>query len=1053
MGRGSNNSEFWCAKTRAPPEANDIISADMSLTRRSWRAAVAVLLLSTALCSASSPAVATRSDAVLEESVAAARATAAAGAYAGAEYRLPVTVVPYEYTLDLELDNPAVDSFKGTATILTVAVRESNFITLHADGLAITSILVGANAVDVAKDVILDEKLQTLTINLRESRTSASYSLTVGEKYTIQIVYTGKLRGDMYGFYKSTYTPSGGANAIRIAATQFEPAYARSAFPCWDEPHYKARFTVKLVHPQDTTALSNARVASSTELPNTETKQTIFEKTPLMSSYLVAFVVSNFEFQDGAFPPPSTPTPAPGTGTGTAKIEYRVYVRRGSKSQAKYASEVGPLSLKQLEDFTAVPFATTTLQKLDLIAIPDFSAGAMENWGLITYRETGIMYDKEESTEAARESIALVIAHEQTHMWFGDLVSPEWWGYVWLNEGFARYLQYVSMDLVRPSWRLMDTFRVRTLQGALAFDALATSHPMSAAVYTPDQIQGIFDRISYDKGASVLHMTRSVLGDDSFRSALTKYLNNMKFYAAKPSDLFQAFDSVTSVVPLPTGVSVAEVLSTWTEEPGYPVVTVSALANGTVVATQARFLSSGTSSSSSQGWWVPLTFMTGTSSAGGATTAAPASTPTTTPGSSPTTSPGTTPGTTAVWLSPTSSATDLGIKSAANTWILANVDQNGFYRVNYDESNWRLLGAQLQQQLQAGSGTGSSVSVRSRAQLLDDAMSLARAGLLRYALALDLARYLRYETDPIPWTAVFSHLSYVTRMLAGSEAQAGFKAVQLQLLDAVSKDVGFEEKSAESEDRDTYHLRLTFRATLMGQACALEQPDCVDSATKAFKALRDSAMDVKPSVRSTVYCAGLRAGTADDWDFLWKRYTTTTSPGERTLILGALGCTKDAAKLDEYLKLSLTPDPNKVRAQDASSVFSAVLSGGDNLDRALKFFKDNFSTMVSSYGGWSSIQNVVEGLAGMIVDEAKLKELEDFLAQHSADLGVAQAAAVRSLETARTNIKWRSEHLNEVANWVAGASGDGGDKSGGRAAAILSAPLLLAALLVLLAEH
>ncbi|XP_026285897.2 aminopeptidase N-like [Frankliniella occidentalis] len=1011
----------------------------MTLT---WRA-VGAALLCAALCSASSPP---SSRALALAGAEDGAAAAAAGDYAGTEYRLPVTLVPSAYTVDLVVD-AALDKFTGTVAIKTVALRAATFVTLHMDPAWLTATSItfesktanekfGPNRdIDLAKEVVLDKKLQTVTIYPMSGTAPnlANYTLVLGEKYTLTIKYNGVLRGDMYGFYKSTYTSSTGD--VKLAATQFEPAYARSAFPCWDEPHFKATFEITITHNSKLTALSNTMEASSTPDTTGATKTTVFATTPPMSSYLVAFVVSDFEYKEGEFPPAagasttptptttpssaatttpsSAPAPAPTSAPAPAanSITYRVYVRPESVNQAVEAAKLGPLSLQKLEEFTGITFkGGSGLSKLDLIAIPDFSAGAMENWGLITFRETGIMFDDAESTEASRESIALVIAHEQTHMWFGDLVSPEWWGYVWLNEGFARYLQYVSMDLVRPEWRLMHTFAVRTLQGALSFDALATSHPMSATVYTPDQIQGIFDRISYDKGASVLHMIRGVLGDNNFKAALNSYLTKMRFYAAKPSDLFQEFDATASkaVFPLPNGVSVAEVLSGWTEEPGYPVVTISTLSNGTVVASQARFMSSG-ASSSSQRWWVPLTVTT--NSSGSATSK--------------------------VWLSPSDNVTALpGVTPAANDWIIGNVDQNGFYRVNYDEANWRALAAHLQR-------TVAGVSVLNRAQLLDDAMSLARAGRLRYALALDAALYLRLETDPIPWTAAFGHLSFITRMLANNEAQAKFKSLQLELLDAVSKDVGFEEKE-EGKDRDKNHLRLTFRATLMGQACGLGQEDCVGNATKAFKALRDSGAAVPPSVRSTVYCTGLRNGTTSDWDFLWKRYGDTASPGERSLILGALGCTRDEGKLNEYLANSLN---GKVRAQDASAVFSSVLGGGDNLELAFKFFKDNFKSMVESYGGWSSIQNVVEGLASRIVDEAKLKELEDFLTANKDGLGVAQAAAVRSLETARTNIKWRSAHLAEVADWVAARGGGGG--SG--AAAVLGAPLLLATMLALLA--
>ncbi|XP_034233964.1 aminopeptidase N-like [Thrips palmi] len=935
----------------------------------------------------------------------------------GPQNRLPLTVFPKSYVVDLDVDLEAGDTgtFSGTVTVTLQPVKEVAFLTFNVDldVITITSASLkqtgkGGGITFPTQDQAVieqDKGLQMVTLRWNEAITGSDIPMSPAETYELKVVYTGKLRSDMYGFYRSSYKNA--QQDIRMAATQFEPAYARSAFPCWDEPHYKATFQVSITHATSLTALSNTAGTRADIAGNTARTKTTFQVTPLMSSYLVAFVVSNFVGVAGVSPTTATTTAAPsgattqatpGAVTARPTIPYTIWVRPGQQNQAAFAATVGPKSLAELEKFTGIRYDSMQLGKLDLIGIPDFAAGAMENWGLITFRETGILFTDGETTEASRESIALVIAHEQTHMWFGDLVSPDWWGFVWLNEGFARYMQYVSMDLVEPQWRLMDTFTVRSLQGALAFDALKSSHPMSATVYTPDAIQSIFDRISYDKGASVLHMTRNVMGDTKFKAALNDYLSKKRNDAAIPYDLFSAFDrSLGSDSGLPRGLTMAVALEAWTQEAGYPVVTLRT-ENGKTTVSQERFLSSqGECVSTNTRWWVPLTYTVQSGDFNAPKT---------------------------VWLDPRVANTTLA--DQVTGWVVANIKQTGFYRVNYDDANWARLAALLQTE-------NNQVPILNRAQMLDDALSLARAGLLKYPVALNMTRYLRTETDPIPWTAALGHLDFLNKMLAGDAGQTAFNNYVLGLMDAAYKSVGF------AEDASDNHLKLTFRPTVLGQACRLGLKDCVDSAKTAFTSVLGGTA-IPASQRSTVYCMGVRYGTTADWDTLWNRYlSTTTTVGERSLILGALGCSNDANTIDKYLGYSL--DANMVRAQDASTVFSSVLSGGDaNLDPAFDYFIANFDKMNTAYGGWSSMQNVVNGLASRIVDETRLKKLEDFLSSKSSALGVAQAAAEQALETARANLAWRRQHLQAVSGWVLS----------GALSALHPAPLILALALAFL---
>ncbi len=397
--------------------------------------------------------------------------------------------------------------------------------------------------------------------------------------------FTAPLRDDVDGLYRGSYLRSaaGGTageeeevEVVHLASTQFEPTHARKAFPCFDQPDLKATFEVSLGRIWYMSSLANMPPKErGTGVPmkcNDAYVWDHYQTTVPMSTYLNAFVVSDFGYResDGG-------DDGDGNGNGGG-VRFRIWSRKEFLRRTRYAASVAPRISRFFEDYLEVPYP---LPKQDMIAIPDFGAGAMENWGLITYRENLLLYDPSLPSRSARQSIAAIVAHELAHQWFGNLVTMHRWGDLWLNEGFASYLEYLGVDAAEPEMRIMDQFVVVDVHRAMAADAWRTSREVSNEVYTPAAIETQFDSIAYQKGASLIHMMRHFLGEETFRRGLNRYLNQRQYDSAARNDLFAALEEQTEQLPkggledLPEGVTLREVMESWTVQPGYPVVTVT----------------------------------------------------------------------------------------------------------------------------------------------------------------------------------------------------------------------------------------------------------------------------------------------------------------------------------------------------------------------------------------------------------------------------------------------------------------------------------------------
>lgn len=489
--------------------------------------------------------------------------------------RLSQDVLPVKYKIHFEpdLDN---FTFTGEEEITLEIKKPTNVIRMHSAEIEILSATL-----DQGKN----EKVGKVSYKEKEEEVSISFGSSLKQgRAVLKIEFTGILNDKMRGFYRSRYKHDG--REYHMGVTQFESTDARRAFPSFDEPTHKAVFEVSFKVPSDRTVISNT--IESEVLEHTGGYKTIkFEPSPKMSSYLLAFIIGHFEFISQK------------TKDGTL---VRVFVTPGKKKQAEFALSV---AVKTLEFYTNYFKIAYPLPTADLIAIPDFAAGAMENWGAVTYRESAVLVDPQNSSIHNKQWVALVIAHELAHQWFGNLVTMEWWTHLWLNEGFASYIEYLAVDHMFPKWNIWTQFVYMDHARALELDGLKNTHPIEIDVHHPAEIAEIFDEVSYSKGASVIRMLAEYLGETHFRNGLRAYLKKHSYSNAKTDDLWKALEKVSKR-------PVQKIMDGWTKKPGYPLVFADLKNNG-IELSQKRFFSSVESQKTQDKtiWMVPINVVSG----------------------------------------------------------------------------------------------------------------------------------------------------------------------------------------------------------------------------------------------------------------------------------------------------------------------------------------------------------------------------------------------------------------------------------------------------------
>ncbi|XP_068131340.1 aminopeptidase N-like isoform X2 [Hyperolius riggenbachi] len=771
------------------------------------------------------------------------------------QYRLPKTLVPDHYDLDLrpilEKNNEGLYVFHGESIVYFKCEISTNLVIIHSDKLNYTLTVLkdsaGNNIVINKIDIV--EKTNYLVLHLAEN-------LVQGTTYTLQTAFVGELADDMAGFYRSEYVEDGVTKII--ATTQMQAALTRKAFPCFDEPALKATFNITIRHKPDYVALSNMNPISVT----TETwdgqqwNVTVFDKTPKMSSYTVAFIISQFKY----------------IGDEMIKIWGRKKAIE-DESQGEYALAITGPMLTFFEDYYKIPYP---LPKSDQVAIPDFFAGAQENWGLIAYRETALLWDSRESSIENKERVVTVIAHELAHQWFGNLVTVRWWNDLWLNEGFATYVEYLGVDSAEPMWNYKDLFILYDVHKAMAVDALVSSHPLSIEeeVNTTAQVNELFDVIAYSKGGSIVRMLSFILTEELFIDGLSSYLDRFKYDNTVYTDLWthlQAAVDNQSAETLPPGENVTTIMDTWILQMGFPVVKVDTVLGS---VTQTHFLLDSDSvapppSPFNYIWKVPITYLSSS-------------------------------GHTSNWWLLQRTDTHNDFKVTGNDWILVNINVTGYYRVNYDDGNWNRLLQQLNTDF-------SAIPVINRAQIIDDAFNLVRAKLIPTTRALETTKFLSKEVEYTPWQAALGSLSFFVEMFDRSEVFGPMKAYMRQKVRPL-----FDYFKTLTGNWTTRPATLTEQyneVNAISTACSYGLPECEDLATEQFREWMNTNNNIiHPNLRSTIYCNAIATGGQAEWDFSWEKFKNTTNAQEADKLRAGLTCSKEPWILNRFGSTSLSFD-------------------------------------------------------------------------------------------------------------------------------------------------
>ncbi|KAM9861189.1 aminopeptidase Ey-like [Aulostomus maculatus] len=886
-------------------------------------------------------------------------------------YRLPDWIVPISYNVtlwpQLEPGKDGLYIFTGNSSVIFRCIKETDLILIHSNMLNLTLFdghlakLRGLNGTTAPsmKETWLEFPTQYLVVRL-------TGKLQAGSTYELHTGFVGELADDLGGFYRSEYEEDGKKRVV--ATTQMQPTDARKAFPCFDEPAMKAVFHMTLIHPREMVALSNAMNYEpiNITMAGQDLMQTSFEPTEKMSTYLLAFVVCDFTYI--------------GTEPGVGVL-IRIWARRKAieEDQGDYALEKTGLVLAFFEKYYNSPYPLT---KSDQIALPDFSAGAMENWGLITYRETALLYNSAVSSNGDKEWVARVISHELAHMWFGNLVTTRWWNDLWLNEGFATYVSYLGANQAEPLWDMQDLIVLNEIVGVMAVDALASSHPLSSKeedVLTPEHIGELFDSITYSKGAAVLRMLSEFITEAVFSRGLHTYLEEFKYSNTVYTDLWKHLQMAVDEAGISLPGTVEVIMNRWILQMGFPVVTIDTQ-SGKI--TQKHFLLDPESvvdrpSEFNYEWFVPVTWM----KTGGEENQH--------------------------WLlkkEDTNPAMALG----PDDWLVANINMTGFYRVNYDMRNWERLLAKLSSQHQ-------DIPVINRAQLIGDAFNLARAKMVSTTLALRTTKFLLKEIEYMPWETASRNLDYFYLMFDRSEVYGPMQAYikkQVTPLFMYFKDVTSNWTRIPDKHTDQYN-----QVNAIAMACSTKVEGCQELTTGWFSQwMKNTSNSISSNLKSVVYCSAIAAGDVEEWDFAWSMYKNATIAAEADKLMYALSCTRQTWLLNRYLQYCL--DPEKIRKQDATYVISYIAGNPVGQSLAWDWIRSNWDYLVNDYGSGSfSFGRLIDGVTKRFSTEFEYKQLLQFKEDNAGQLGSATTALEQVLERTKANMDWVTANKKQVLDW------------------------------------
>ncbi len=840
--------------------------------------------------------------------------------------RLPTTVTPSHYDLAFVVDLNR-ERFEGAETIQIHVADATTKVVLNAAELQLRDVTIGKGAMAQTATVTLDQASQTATLTVPKPLAPGATE--------IHAKFSGILNTQLRGFYISK------TKLRKYAVTQFESTDARRAFPCFDEPAFKATFAVTLTIDRGDTVISNGRVLSDVNGPSITQHTMTFSTTAKMSSYLVAMTVGDFKCLDGA----------------ADNIPIRICATPDKKEMGRLALESAQQVLQFYNAYYAIKYP---FGKLDIVAVPDFAAGAMENTGAIFYRETDLLADAKSASVNTRKTITSILAHEMAHQWFGDLVTMKWWDDIWLNEGFATWMANKPLAAAHPEWNI-DVDEAQENQTALGLDSLKSTRPIHSEVTTPAQIDEAFDGIAYQKGAAVLRMVESYVGADTFKKGINAYLQAHAYGNAGSEDFSKAIAAAS-------GKPVERILPTFINQPGVPLLDVSiACVNGrtTVTLKQQRFTVDASNTATGR-WQIPICLKV----PGQATPACEVM---------------------------TEESQTMNVAGACTPWVFANAGARGYYRTAYSSDMLKAMAPRVETDLTAPE----------RLSLLDDEWALVRAGRHSLGDYLTLVSGHGREHNSGVMEEIGRRLGFVHNYLTTDATRTPFETFTRSLVRPLLDEIGFASATSDTDDRRSLRAAVIGSLGIVGR-----DPDVVSRSRAALdRALAGGAPLDSTQAGAIVTTAAIH-GDAVLFDALEAAAEKAQGPEEHYRYLYALGDFRQTALIDRGLQFALSP---QLRTQDAALYLGRFFGNPEARDRALTFVIGNWAALEPKVNISGSDTNLIRSMSAFC-DTGARDRIRAFFTEHK--LPGAERTLQQTIEQITNCIALREKQTPAVGAWL-----------------------------------
>ncbi|KAJ1207979.1 hypothetical protein NDU88_003369 [Pleurodeles waltl] len=888
------------------------------------------------------------------------------------QLRLPPSPVPEHYQLELwprlEPDAQGAFPFSGQVniTLRCSSEEQGSVLLLHSLELNITR----------AALLELEEESRGRELGIERLWHSATHHYLVlelleplrpGQRYRLQLHYLGHLSRALVGLFISHYTDQG-QNKV-IVASQLEPTYARSVFPCFDEPAMKATFDTRIVHPPNYVALSNMPAISLSEREDdngTKWAVTTFNTTLKMATYITAFVVCDFDYVNK---------------TDERGREIRIWARKQviQNGSVDFALNItGPI-LMFMEELLNVSYP---LQKTDLVALPDFGAGAMENWGLMTFQEYSLVSDAHDKHAIAKTMISLIVSHELGHQWFGNLVTMKWWNDLWLNEGFASYLEYVGASYIDPKLELNELFLLISLQSMFTRDGRLSPRTVSVKkedILLTNHIVPLFDVTTYSKGASFIRMVASFMTEKLFTKGLSTYLKKFAFSNVDQDDLWNQLQMVLDdqdEVQLP--MSIQNIMDSWTWQKGIPLLTLNT-STGTI--TEEQFYEESEDKDvfhDNHTWIVPISWIKNGYKQP------------------------------LIWLDNRSKVFPEMQLASEHEWIILNVNVTGYYRTNYDQQNWKRLIQQLEKDPKA-------IPVVNRVQMIEDAFALARAGYLDIETALGLTKYLAKEEELFVWHAVYRNSPFTIGTSAYYMALPLLKKYMLRRIAPIYHYYENVILSNFEESEEDYFVQMAL-GDLISTACSFALQECLHLARDLFSSWMSDTTnnEIPSSIRKSIFCYGIALGSDKEWDFAWAMYNSSSEGDFSDNLRYGLSCTKEPWLLNRYLEYAL-----QLPLYPAQEIFESVLQNEIGRHIVWEFVTTHWEQINVVFEHSASLYNlVISAMGARAITDFQVQEIELFINTTLDDEYKLSAMEVLQYARNSTSTHWINKVTNNIHDWL-----------------------------------